>query len=64
VVELVCKYSFSQNALYHWRAKYGEIEASALRRLKMLKEENRRLKKAYANPSTGHAALRGALEKG
>jgi len=63
VVELVRKYGFSQSAFYRWQAKYGGMEASALRKLKMLEEENRRLKKMYAELSLEHAALRGVLEK-
>ena len=61
VVELVRKYGFSQSAFYRWRAKYGGMEASALRRLKMLEEENRRLKKMYAELSLEHAALKDVL---
>lgn len=63
VVELVRKYGFSQSAFYRWRVKYGGMEASALRKLKMLEEENRRLKKMYAELSLEHAALREVLEK-
>ena len=63
VVELVRKYGFSQSAFYRWRAKYGGMEASALRKLKMLEEENRRLKRMYAELSLEHAALRDVLEK-
>ena len=29
---------------YQWRSKYGEMEASVLKRTKALDEENRRLK--------------------
>ena len=63
VVELVRKYGFSQSAFYRWRAKYGGMEASALRRLKVLEEENRRLKKMYAELSLEHIALKEVLEK-
>jgi len=63
VVELVRKYGFSQSAFYRWRAKYGGMEASALHKLKMLEEENRRLKKMHAELSLGHAALRDVIGK-
>jgi len=63
VVELVRKYGFSQSAFYRWRAKYGGMEASALRKLKVLEEENRRLKKMYAELSLEHIALKEVLEK-
>ena len=63
VVELVRKYGFSQSAFYRWRAKYGGMEVSALHKLRMLEEENRRLKKMYAELSLEHVALKEALEK-
>jgi len=63
VTELVRKYGFSQSAFYRWRAKYGGMEVSALRRLKALEEENRRLKRMYADLSLEHAALKDVLEK-
>ena len=62
VVELVRKYGFSQSAAYRWRAKYGRMEASALRKLKMLEEGNRRLKNMYAELSLERAALKDVLE--
>jgi putative transposase len=42
VAELGRKHGFSQSAFYKWKAKYGGMDASALKRLKELKEENRR----------------------
>ena len=37
--------------LYNWRKKYGGMDASQLKRLKELKEENRKLKQMYADIS-------------
>ncbi len=37
--------------LIKWRSKYGGMEASDVRRLKELEEENRRLKQMYADLS-------------
>lgn len=39
----------SKASLYKWRQRYGGMEASELKRIKELEEENARLKKMYAN---------------
>ena len=36
-------------AFYKWRQRYGGMEASELKRIKELEEENARLKRMYAN---------------
>jgi putative transposase len=35
-------------SFYKWHAKFGGMDASMLARMKELEEENRRLKKMYA----------------
>lgn len=37
----------SSAAFYQWRSKFGGMDASVMKRLKELKDENRRLKKMY-----------------
>jgi len=37
--------------LYNWEAKYGGLEASQLKRIKELEEENNKLKRMYADVS-------------
>jgi putative transposase len=39
----------SRASLYKWRQRYGGMEASELKRVKELEEENARLKRMYAN---------------
>jgi putative transposase len=39
----------SKASLYKWRQLYGGMEASELKRIKELEEENSRLKRMYAN---------------
>jgi len=46
-----------------WKAKYGGMEASDIKRLKELEAENRRLKQMYANLSLENEALKDILEK-
>lgn len=48
---------------YKWKQRYGGMEASDVKRLKELEEENARLKKMYANLSLVHEALKDAVEK-
>ena len=41
----VCrKHGVGHSTFYKWRSKYGGMEASDIRRMKELEEENRRLK--------------------
>ena len=42
-------YGISRAALYRWRKRYGGMEATELKRVKELEEENSRLKRMYAN---------------
>lgn len=43
------EHGVSKATLYKWRQRYGGMEASELRRIKELEEENSRLKRMYAN---------------
>lgn len=47
--EITRAHGISRAALYKWRQRYGGMEASELKRVKQLEEENARLKKMYAN---------------
>lgn len=38
----------SSATFYKWRSKFGGMDASLMKRLKELEDENRRLKKMYA----------------
>ena len=63
VEELSRKYGFSKSAFYKWKSKYSGIDVSALKRMKELEEENRRLKQMYAELSLEHTALKDILQK-
>jgi len=63
VEELSRKNRFSKSAFYKWKAKYSGMDASALKRLKELEEENRRLKQMYAELSLEHQALKDIVQK-
>ena len=47
--EITREHGVSRASLYKWRQRYGGMEASELKRIKELEEENARLKRMYAN---------------
>jgi putative transposase len=61
--ELCRKNGISPATLYNWKARYGGMDASQLRRLKELENENARLKKMYAELSLTHHVLQDAVQK-
>mgnify|MGYP006150659031 FL=1 len=50
-------------SFYKWRQRFGGMEASDVKKMKDLEEENARLKKMYANLSLVHEALKDAVAK-
>lgn len=48
VPDLCRKHGMSNASFYTWRAKYGGMDVSNMKRLKELEAENARLKKMYA----------------
>ncbi len=48
IPELCREHGMSAASFYKWRAKYGGMDASLMAHMKELEEENRRLKKMYA----------------
>ena len=63
VAELCRKHGMSNATFYNWRSKYGGMDASAMKRLKELEEENARLKKMYAEEKLKAEIVSEALEK-
>ena len=49
VPELCREFGMSTATFYKWRTKFGGMDASLMTRMKELEEENRRLKKMYAD---------------
>lgn len=49
VEEINRDHGVSRATLYKWRQRYGGMEASELKRIKELEEENAKLKLMYAN---------------
>ncbi len=63
VPELCREHGMSSASFYKWRAKYGGMDASMMSRLKELEDENRRLKKMYAEERLKSEIIQEAMEK-
>ena len=63
VPELCREHGMSSASFYKWRAKYGGMDASLMARLKELEDENRRLKKMYAEERLKAEIVQDALTK-
>ena len=64
LVKEVCReYGVSEATYYNWKSKYGGMEASDIKRLKELEDENRRLKQMYAELCLDNRILKDIVEK-
>ena len=63
VPELCREHGISVSLFYKWRSKYGGMDASMIARLKELEEENRRLKKMYAEERLKSEIIQEAMQK-
>jgi putative transposase len=61
--ELCRRLGISDQTLYNWKRKFGDLSVSEARRLKALEEENRRLKKLLADQMLDNEALKDVLSK-
>lgn len=61
--EITRDHGVSKATLYKWRQRYGGMEASELKRVKELEEENARLKRMYANLAMELDTARYIIEK-
>jgi putative transposase len=63
VPELCRTHGISSATFYKWRSKYGGMDSSMVSQMKALEEENRRLKKMYAEAQMSADILKEALAK-
>ena len=61
IPDLRREHSMSAASFYKWRAKYGGMDASMMKRMKELEAENQRLKKMYAESKMDADILKDAL---
>ena len=60
----VCReHAISSATFYKWRSKYGGMDASMIADMKVMEDENRRLKKMFAELSMQNELLKEALGK-
>ena len=63
-VKDVCrKHGISDATYYNWKAKYGGMSVSELKRTKELEAENAKLKRMYADLALENRAMRDLIEK-
>ena len=63
VKDLCRKHGISDATYYNWKAKYGGMSASELKRTKELEAENAKLKRMYADLALENRAMRDLIEK-
>jgi putative transposase len=63
VKDLCRKIGISDQTFYNWKAKYGGLSVSELKRLRELEAENARLKKMYADLALENEAIKAVLNR-
>ena len=63
VKEICREHGISDATFYNWKSKYGGMEASDVRRLKDLEDENAQLKKMYADLALDNRILKDLFTK-
>jgi len=63
VTEITRDHGVSQATFYKWRQRYGGLDASELKRMKELEDENRRLKMMYTEIALDLKIAREIIEK-
>jgi len=63
VSDICREHGISDATFYNWKAKYGGMQVSDVKRMKELEAENARLKRMYAELSMQNDALRELIEK-
>ena len=63
VSEICREHGISNATFYQWRSKYSGMEASDIKKLKELQEENEKLKRMYADIALENQAIKDLLGK-
>jgi len=63
VKDISREHGISDATFYNWKAKYGGMQISDVKRMKDLEEENARLKRIVANQTLEIDAIKTVLEK-
>ena len=63
IADLCRRHGVSQATFYKWRHKFGGLEVSDAKRLRLMEEENRKLKKLVADQALDMMVLKDLLAK-
>ena len=63
VTEICRKYGISDATYYNWKAKYGGMTTSDIKKLRQLEDENRRLKQIVADLTLDNQARKAVIAK-
>ena len=63
VADLCREHGMSSASFYKWRSKYGGMDAALLLEMKAIAEENKRLKRMYAESQMQNELLKEVLGK-
>jgi len=63
VKDISREHGISDATFYNWKAKYGGMQISDVKRMKDLEDENSRLKRIVANLTLENDAIKTVLEK-
>jgi len=63
VAEVARSYGVSENTIYRWKSRFGEMSREELRRLRELEAENTRLKRIVAQQALDIDALKDVVSK-
>jgi putative transposase len=61
--DLARRHGVSEATIYNWKAKYGGLDVSEAKRLRLLEEENAKLKRLLADSMLDNAGLKELLAK-
>ncbi len=62
VPDLSRRHGIVENTIYRWKSKYGGMEVSEAKRLRVLESENAKLKKLLAEAELDKAAMKEIIE--
>ena len=63
IEELVRKHGINRQSFYRWKAKFGGMNVSDVKKLKHLEDENARLKRMVANLSLENDVMKDVIQK-
>lgn len=63
VKDVIRQLGITEQTFYRWKRKYGGLDPSDLRKLRLLEEENKKLKQMVADLSLDKAMLQEVIEK-